>query len=118
MRDTVLLSNVRDRSRSARERSRSLRLTSQQLRDSVENLRVYTAGGNGELRQAPGNSAESESSSSAPRTALDSAALMRQRVWKARAEAQALRRRAVDLRTQAASFRARSENLHGKSAPL
>lgn len=106
--------NVRDRSRSARERSRSLRVTSQQLRDSLENLRAYAAEvGGGRLETHPGAPPVEDFAQSTRRTPLDFAAMMRQRVHKARAEAQILRRRAADLRQQAAEFRACSENLRG-----
>ncbi|HKW24624.1 MAG TPA: hypothetical protein VJN48_02495 [Terriglobales bacterium] len=113
-------SRIRDRSRSARERSRSLRVTSQQLRESMENLRAYAAEVNGSLpehhRTVSGSAAVPPSPP--PRTSPDFAGRMRQRVHKARIEAQALRRRAADLRSQAAEFRARSENLRSNSATL
>jgi len=115
------LLTIRDRSRSARERSRSLRVTSQQLRESLENLRAYAAEVNGGLpehhKPMPGSVAAQD-----PlihhRSPLDFASLIRERVRKARIEAQALRRRAADLRNQAAEFRARSENLRSNSASI
>lgn len=121
MNDPLPLASVRDRSRSARERSASLRLTSQQLRNSLENLRVYASQVNSswlDSRAVSPAPAPHEPSPPPWRTPLDFAALMRQRVHKARAEAQILRRRAAHLRSQAAQFRARSENLHGNSAAL
>lgn len=114
-------STIRDRSRSARERSRSLRVTSQQLRASLETLRAYAAEVNGGLpeQHKPAHALAAASPPSPPhRAALDFAGRMRQRVHKARIEAQALRRRAADLRNQAAEFRARSENLRSSSAAL
>lgn len=114
MKDLPYLANVRQRSRSARERSRSLRVTSQQLRESLENLHTYAAEvsegtfeSHGPLHGRPA----AEFPEARRRTPLDFAAMMRQRVHEARAEAQSLRRRAADLRQQAAEFRARSENL-------
>ncbi|HSB74479.1 MAG TPA: hypothetical protein VLC12_02450 [Terriglobales bacterium] len=120
MRDAPVLANVRERSRSARERSRSLRHTSQQLRDSLENLRVYASHANGTF---PGDRENSphpapEPFPPLPRIPVDFATLLRQRVRKARCEAQVLRRRAADLRSQAAEFRARSEDLRGNSAAI
>lgn len=111
-------SNIRDRSRSARERSRSLRVTSQQLRESLENLRAYAAEVNGGLPENHKPSDAAEHLSPPRRTPLDFAGQVRERVHKARVEAQALRRRAADLRNQAAEFRARSENLRSHSAAL
>ncbi|HYL95675.1 MAG TPA: hypothetical protein VET69_07720 [Terriglobales bacterium] len=112
--------NIRDRSRSARARSINLRITSQQLRDSLENLRIYAAEVNGGLPEnhRPHSGAAAEPLSPPRRTPLDFASQIRQRVHKARVEAQALRRRAADLRNQAAEFRARSENLRSSSAAL
>ena len=114
-------SNIRDRSRSARDRSKSLRVTSQQLRESLENLRAYAAEVNGSLpehhKPASGSAAAGDFST-VRRTPLDFASQMRERVRKARIQAQALRRRAADLRNQAAEFRARSENLRSNSAAV
>ena len=113
-------SNIRDRSRSARSRSMNLRSASQQLRDSLENLRIYAAEVDGNLppprRLRP--AAATDPSSLSPRTPLDVASTMQERVQKARHQAQALRRRAADLRNQAAEFRARSENLRDSSAAI
>jgi methyl-accepting chemotaxis protein len=112
-------SNIRDRSRSVRERSRSLRVTSQQLRESLENLRAYAAEVNGGLPESHKPLSDAAEHLAHPRrTPLDFASQMRQRVHKARIEAQALRRRAADLRNQAAEFRARSENLRSTSATI
>ena len=115
------LSTIRDRSRSARERSRSLRVTSKQLRESLENLRAYAAEVNGGLpehhKPIP-DSGAAEGPPALPRTPLDFAGLIQERVRKARSDAQALRRRAADLRNQAAEFRARSENLRSNSASI
>ena len=113
------LADVRERSRSARERSSNLRVTSQQLRESMEGLRAYASevgGGVGDRHKAP-FSAE-DYAQHVRQTPMDFAALMRQRVQKARAQAQILRRRAADLRQQAAEFRARSENLRGSYSLL
>ena len=114
-------SNIRNRSRSARERSRSLRVTSRQLRESLENLRSYAAEVNGGLpenHKPLSDAAAAEHLSPPRRTPLDFASQIRERVRKARIEAQTLRRRAADLRNQAAEFRARSENLRSNSATM
>lgn len=113
-------SKIRDRSRSVRERSRNLRVTSQQLRESLENLRAYAAEVNGSLpeHQRPVSASAAVPPSPPPRMSLDFVGGIRQRVHKARMEAQALRRRAADLRNQAAEFRARSENLRSNSATI
>jgi predicted nucleic acid-binding Zn-ribbon protein len=114
-------SNIRDRSRSARERSRSLRVTSQQLRESLESLRAYAAEVNGSLpeQHKPAHALAAAAPLPPPhRTPLDFAGQIRERVHKARVEAQALRRRSADLRNQAAEFRARSENLRSNSATM
>jgi hypothetical protein len=109
--------HVRDRSRWARERSHSLRVTSQQLRESLERLRPAGQA----KRNLPQNAAAPAGAPPplpALRTPLDFASLMRERVYKARLEARALRRRAADLRSQAAEFRARSEDLRSNSAAI
>ncbi len=102
-------SDIRDRSRSARERSTSLRVTSKQLRDSLEALRAHR------FQTDPGRP---EQWTSSPRSTPDFAASVRQRVYQARHQAQALRRRAADLRSQAAAFRARAENLSSDQTTL
>lgn len=114
-------SNIRDRSRAARQRSKGLRITSQQLRESLENLRACAAGVNGDVPEShklTSASTGAEGSSILPRTPLDFASMVRERVRKARMEAQAQRRRAADLRNQAAEFRARSENLRSNSTAV
>jgi hypothetical protein len=114
-------SSVRHRSRSARERSKSLRVTSQQLRESLENLRAYAAevhGGLPEHHRPTAGSGAAEGPPALPRTPLDFAGLMQERVLKARSHARALRSRAADLRNQAAEFRARSEDLRSNSARI
>lgn len=117
MKDSPSLAKVRQRSRSARERSRNLRVTSQQLRESLENLRAYTAEvSEGRIEGPHPPQERPEYPEAWRRTPLDIAALMRQRVQKARSQAQMLRRRAADLRQQAAEFRARSESLLTSSA--
>lgn len=118
MKDSPSLAKVRQRSRSARERSRNLRATSQQLRESLENLRAYAAEvSEGRIESPrPCPQERPEYPEAWRRTPLDIAALMRQRVQKARSQAQMLRRRAADLRQQAAEFRARSESLLTSSA--
>lgn len=110
--------SVRERSRWARERSLSLRVSSQQLRASPESLRAHTAEANRGLPQHESVSSRAAQPFPAARTPLDFAALMRERVYKARLEAQELRRRAADLRSQAAEFRARSEDLRSNSAAI
>jgi hypothetical protein len=90
------------------------------LRESLENLRAYAAEVNGGLPEShkPRFDAGKEDLSPPRRTPLNFAGQVRERVHKARREAQALRRRAADLRNQAAEFRARSENLRSNSVTL
>lgn len=113
-------SDVRERSRSARERSTNLRVVSQHLRQSLETLRASAAEAGTGL--APDQSSPSRDDGHlAPlplMTPMDFAARMRQRVYKARMEAQELRRRAAALKHQAVEFRARSKDLLSGTAPL
>ena len=116
MRSTILISHIRERSRSARERSNHLRLTSRHLRDSLENLR---AGAGMDHAGAADLTPLSHPIGPEPdhlfsRTPLEFAALMRERACKIRQAAQLLCRHATDLRSQAGMFRARSENLRNK----
>ncbi len=119
MKSAVIPSDVRERSRSARERSRNLRVTSQHLRESLENLRAYAAEVNGsisESRKFSIRGGNGEAALPMVRTPMEFTSLARQRVQKARAEAQELRRRAAGLRHQAAEFRAHSEGLLSRPA--
>ncbi len=102
-------SEIRKRSRSARERSTSLRLTSKELRDSLEALRAHGFKTDPSLP---------EQGTYLPLGAPDFAGSILQRVYKARHEAQTLRRRATDLRHQAAAFRARAENLRSDQGTI
>ena len=114
MSDLPDLATLRDRSRSARERSSTLRVTSQQLRESLEHLRAYAGAlGDQGIERHEGLAPAESYAQHAGRIPLDFAALMRERVQKARSEAQSLRRRAASLRQQAAESRARAENLRG-----
>ena len=111
-------SDIRERSRSARERSTSLRVTSKQLRDSLGALHTHRFKTDPSLPDQWTSSPEHSfrSHDSFPRSSMDFAVSIQQRVHKARHEAQALRRRAADLRNQAAAFRTRAQNLRRGAA--
>lgn len=104
-------SDIRARSRSAREHSTSLRVASQRLRDSLEALRAHRFKTNPGLQSASSPEQGFRSHGSFPGSSPNFAGTIRQRLHKARHEAQALRRRAADLRNQAAAFRANAETL-------
>lgn len=120
MNGRIIPSDVRERSRSARERSTNLRVTSQHLRQSLESLTASAAEGGSGL--APDQTFPSRDDGQlAPLpliTPMDFAARMRQRVYKARQEAQELRLRAAVLKQQAAEFRAYSKGLLRCSAKV
>ena len=120
MNGRVILSDVRERSRSARERSTNLRVVSQHLRQSLDTLRASAA--EGETGLAPDQTFPGRDDGHLTPlpliTPMDIAARMRQRVYKARMEAQELRRRAAVLKHQAAEFRAHSEGLLRCSAKV
>jgi hypothetical protein len=104
-----------------REHSRTLRTTSQQLRENLRHLRAYAAQVSGALAgsHVPPQLPElADAERDRWRTPLDFAAVMLQRVRRARQEARMLRRRAADLRSQAAEFRAHSENTRSNSGRL